>query len=122
MSLKSSPLQVTPNRAMPYNKSVFSQGTEEILPGPRTATDLYAWAIAIDDELLAGQPVVSLWTSHLEGVRPIHGEPVWHPSGQAGKGLRKPGQFLLHCKPNRAMQGDIIRCFPLLQRAAEGLE
>ena len=79
-------------------------GLEEILPGPRTATDLYAWAICIDDKFLARQPIVTLWTSHLEGACPTHGEPVWHPCRQAGKGLRKLGKFFLHCKPNRAMQ------------------
>ena len=87
-------------------------GLEEVLPGPRTTTDLYAWAVRIDDKLLAGQPVVSLGTSHLEGARPIHGEPVRQPCGQAGKGLCELCKFLLHCKPNRAVQGDIIRLFP----------
>ena len=97
-------------------------GLEEILPGPRTAPDLNAWTVCIGYKLLAGQAIVTLWTSHLEGARPIHGEPVRHPCRQAGKGLCKPGKFLFHRKPNRAMQGDIIRRFPLLQGATEGLD
>ena len=117
--------QAEPDRQLgkaPRVQGSRAVGLEEVLAGPRTATDLYAWAVCIDDKLLAGQPVVSLRTSHLEGARPIHGEPVWHPCRQAGKGLREPGKFLFHCKPNRAMQGDIIRRFPLLQGAAEGLD